>query len=126
MVLDFFLVVLDLLFDPVGGKAEGMMHIGIAIDRHKLVFVFRVGKDFDSNLTLALTVKIHRYRDGREAIEEVKQLLGLILELLLDIVIQMPMPDGDCHLHRLTSCSVPGVRFVDAPGFVIPLLVEPD
>jgi hypothetical protein len=126
VVLDFFFVVLDLLFDPIGSKCEGMVNIRIPIDRDELVFVFRVSQDFDSNLAFSLAVKIHRYRDGDQAIEEVEQLLGLVLELLVGIVGQMPMPGGDCHLHRWTSCSVPGVPFVDATGVVIPLLVEVD
>ncbi len=126
MVLDFFFVVLDLLFDPIGSKGEGVVDIGIPIGRDKFVFVLRVSQDFDGNLAFSLAVKIHRHHNRGQAIEVVEQLLGLVLELLVDIVTQMTMPGGDCHLHRWTSCSMPGVPFVDATGVVIPLLVEVD
>jgi hypothetical protein len=115
VVLDLLFIVLDLLFDPLRSKAECVMHIAILIDRDKLVFVFRVCEDFHGDLVPAfLALKIHRNHDGCETVEEVEQLLGLFLELFMGIVIQMPVPGGNCHLHRLTSCSVLSIQVVDA------------
>jgi hypothetical protein len=125
VILDFFLVVLDLLFDLIRGKNKSVLDIGIPVDRDELVLVFRVSQDLDGYLPLALAVEIHRYRDGCEAVEEVKQLLGLFVKKFMGIVSQVPMPGGYCHLHRWTSCSVLDVHFdLNATGIVIPLLIE--
>ena len=65
----------------------------------ELVLVLGVGDDLDVQLALALAVEVHRDRDQREPVEVVEQLLGLLLELLLGVVVQVPVPGGDCHLH---------------------------
>ena len=72
MILNFFFVMFDLLFDPVGSETEGVVQIGIPIDRDEFVFVFCVSQYFDGDLALALTVKIHRYYDRGQAIEVVE------------------------------------------------------
>ena len=47
MVLELFLVVLDLLLDAVRRQVERMMHVAVSIDGDELVLVLGVGDDLD-------------------------------------------------------------------------------
>ena len=86
VVLELFLVVLDLLLDPVGRQVERVMHVAVLVGRDELVLVLGVGDDLDRRLAFPLAVEVHRHRDGRQPVEVVQQLLGLLLELLLGVV----------------------------------------
>jgi hypothetical protein len=77
-----------------------MLDVRILVGCYKFVFVFGMSNDFDRHFAIVIAVEIHRHCDGRETIEEVEQLLGLLVELLLSFIIEVPVPGRDCHLHR--------------------------
>jgi hypothetical protein len=99
VILQLFLVMLDLVLDPFSGKVERRHHVRVAIRRHELMFVFGVCQNFDSEFVVPITVEVYRYRDLRESVEEMKQLFSLFLKLLLVFFAQVPMSGRDCHLH---------------------------
>jgi len=92
MVLELFLVVLDLLLDALGGEVECMMDVAIPIDGHELMLVFRMGNDLDRRLPLPFAMEVHRDHNGREPIEIMEQLFRFVLELLLGVIGQYPVP----------------------------------
>ena len=91
VVLDLFLVVLDLLLDLVGRQVERVVHVAVLVGRDELVLVLGDGDDLDVHLAVALAVEVDRDLDQRQPVEVVEQLLGLLLELLLDVVVQVPV-----------------------------------
>ncbi len=100
VILKLFLVMLDLLLNPIGCQAKSVLNIGVGIGCNKFVFVLSMGEDFHRNLVFPIAVKIYCHHDGSESVEVVKQLFSLLLELLLSFFVEVPVAGGDCHLHR--------------------------
>ena len=92
MVLELFFVMLDLLLDPLGGQIERVMHIAVLVGRDELVLVFGMGDDLDKRLALPFAVEIDRDHDGGQSVEVMQEFLGLLLEQLVSVVGQEPVP----------------------------------
>jgi hypothetical protein len=118
VVLDLFLVVSDLLLDPVGREVERVVHVAVLVGGNELVLVLGVSDDLDVNFSLAFAVKVDRDRDLREPIKVMEQFLGLFLELLLGLVRQLPVPGRYCHLHGEPRFESPAAASGEAAGWI--------
>src|ERR1041385_6825881 len=109
MVLNPFLVVLDLLLhliDRATQRRHDILRLAVA---DELVFVFRLRENLDR---LEFVLEIDRHLDEVEAVEEVKELLGLLTDFRLMLFAQMPVSGRYFHLHR-TPRGAAGVTGTD-------------
>jgi hypothetical protein len=72
VVLDLFLVVFDLLPDPVGRVIKGLDNVHILVGRDKLVLVFGQSDDFHRKTSVVIAVEIDCHCNRGESIKKVE------------------------------------------------------
>jgi len=89
LILEFLLIMLDLLRGFINGRVGRRHQIrGLSV-ADKFVFVFCCRNHFNFLIQL---LKIDRDIDHGESIEEMQQLVGLLRQLCLFFDCQLPMP----------------------------------
>jgi hypothetical protein len=97
VILDFFLVPVDLGFDTIDHQVHGRQEFFVTVARHKVVLVF--GIDLDFNVLENLVLKIHRDFDHGDPVEIMEKLFRFFPYLILMLFTQVPMSGGDFDLH---------------------------
>jgi hypothetical protein len=89
-VLDLFLVPVDLVLDSFHRQVDRRHQFFVLVVSDKVVFVLRVDQDF--HLLENLIAEIDSDLDHADAVEDMKEFLGSLSDVLLVLVTQMPVP----------------------------------
>src|SRR5260370_6305755 len=97
VVLNLFLVAMNLVDDLVQRQIDGGQQVGSALAGHQFVLVLRTRQELDF---LALAVpQVHGHFDHCPPAEIMQQPLGLGANLFLVGIVQVSVPDGNLDLH---------------------------
>ncbi len=100
MILNLFLVVLDLHLHFVDGGNHHLHQIFASRNAHEVVLVFAVHQHFNGTLMLMILSEIDCHCDERDPFKIVKQFLSLGGDFGLMSFAQMPVAGGDSYLHE--------------------------
>lgn len=103
MVLDLFLVSTQLPLQLVQHQVHGRHHVLMTLVGDKVVLVLGLHDELDVLLVVVRLVEIDRHLDHRQAIEDIRQLQGLLADGRLVGVVQMSMARRNLHLHGHNS-----------------------
>jgi hypothetical protein len=100
MVLDPFLVLAQLLIDPIQGPIDGRAEFLRALGGDEIVLVLRGNKKFD---VLVVTGDVDDHLDHHESVKMVLESHKLLTDLLLMFIAEVPVTRGDLGLHENRS-----------------------
>lgn len=101
VVLDSFLVPLNLMFNPIQREVHGRHQIFVLVLGYKVVLVFSI--DFDFNFLVDSIREIDQNFDHRNAVEKMQELVGFLTDVLLVRLVEVPVTGGNCYLHSRLS-----------------------
>jgi hypothetical protein len=100
MVLDPFLVLAQLLIDPIQGPIDGRAEFLRALGGNEIVLVLRGNKNFDA---FVVTGDVDDHLDHHESAEVSLEPDELLADLLLMFIAEVPVTRGDLGLHENRS-----------------------